>query len=142
MHYKVAKNLILEKGGKAIEIGGKPGFLIKTEEPANVEKLPQPLERIEELNQYWWPVIQRDLAGDSIPMARAVYVTICLDLVRKINAERKGDWLAALPVIKPYYQSLFGDRQWSHEAKAYFHDVVYGRNTSPDCPFGYDRYPH
>jgi hypothetical protein len=142
MHYHVASNLILEKGGRAIEIGGKPGFLISTEAPANVEKLPQPLHRIDTLRQQWWPVIQDELAGDSLQMARAVYAAICLDLVREIHAERPGDWLAALPAIRPYYKSLCGDGQWSGEARTYFHDVVYNRNTAPDCPFGYGRFSY
>ena len=140
MHFQIAKNVILENGGEVTEIDGKPGFLIPTEEPSNIERLPEPLHRIGELRTMWWPIIQNELAGDPIQMARAVYTTICLDLVKEISTERTEAWFLALEAFKPYYKSLFGDTQWSHEAKVYFNDVVYNRNINPSCPFEYARY--
>jgi hypothetical protein len=140
MHFQIAKNVILENGGEVTEIDGKPGFLIHTEEPSNIERLPEPLHRIGELRTLWWPIIQNELSGDPIQMARAVYTTICLDLVKEISAERTEAWFLALEAFKPYYKTLFGDGQWSPEAKAYFKDVVYNCNIKPNCPFGYDGY--
>jgi hypothetical protein len=139
LHYQIAKNVILGNGGKAAEIDGKPGFLINTEKPTNIERLPAPLHRIGELRTLWWPIIQNELAGDTIQMARAVYTTICLDLVKEISVGRSEDWFMALDAIKPHYESLFGDGQWSNGAKVYFNDVVYHRNIEPNCPFGYER---
>ena len=140
MHYQIAKMVILENGGEAIEINGKSGFRINIEEPANIESLPTPLHRIDELRERVWPLIQTDLAGDSIQMARAVYATICLDLVKEINVERSKDWSTAIEAIKPYYKALFGDVQWPNRAKEYFYDVVYYRNTEPTCPFEYVKF--
>jgi len=137
MHFRIAESIILENGGEAIDINGEPGFRIKIEEPAVVENLPAPLHRVNELRSKWWPVIQDDLSGDSLQMARAVYAAICLDLVKEVTSEREEVWFAALEAIKPHYESLFGDREWSDEAKVYFNDVVYNGDAIPDCPFGY-----
>ena len=140
MHFQLAKTIILENGGKKTKMDGKPGFLINTEEPSNIERLPVPLHRIRELRTQWWPIIQTELAGDTIQMARAVYITICLGLVKEISDERSEDWFVALEAIKPYYESLFDDGQWSNEAKVYFNDVVYNCNMEPNCPVGYERF--
>jgi hypothetical protein len=140
MHFQLAKNIILESGGEVIEMDGKPGFLIKIEEPSNIESLPVPLHRIRELRTQWWPIIQSELTGDTIQRARTVYTTICLDLVKEISTERSEDWFAALEAIKPYYKSLFDDGQWDNESKEYFNDVVYNSNIIPNCPFNYDRF--
>ena len=140
MHYRIAKIVILKNGGNIMEIDGEPVFRINLEEPANIENLPKPLHRTGELRFQLWPAIQNELIGDSVQMARAVYTTICLDLVKEIIAEKSEEWFAALEAIKPYYKSLFGDEQWTNEAREYFNDVVYNKNQVPYCPFEYDEF--
>jgi hypothetical protein len=140
MHYQIARMVILENGGEELELNGKPGFRINIEEPANIEDLPSPIHRIDELRTRFWPVILTDLSGDSIQMARAVYTTICLDLVMEINTERSKDWFAAIKALQPYYIALFGDEQWPNQVKEYFNDVIYNKNTKPICPFEYDEF--
>lgn len=140
MHFQLAKTIILKNGGEVTEVDGKPGFLINTEEPSNLESLPVPLHRINELRTHWWPIIQNELTGNTIQRARAVYTTICLDLVTEISKERSEDWFVALDALIPYYKSLFDDSQWDKKAKEYFHDVINNRNINPDCPFGYERF--
>jgi len=137
LHFKIAKGVIFDNGGVEIEMSGKTGYRIVLEDPANVELLPDPLHRIQEMRNQWWPIIQEELTGSTTERARAVYAAICLDLVKKITAHRSADWYTALETIKPYYDVLFGDEQWSEDAKEYFHDVVNNRNGAPDCPFGY-----
>jgi len=140
LHFEIAKGVILNNGGKEIEIDGTPGFRIKVEKPANIELLPDPLHRIEEMRNEWWPTIQNELVGNSDEKARAVYAAICLDLVEEIASSQSDEWDTALEAIKPHYRSLFDDEQWSSEAKRYFNDVVYHKNGQPDCPFGYPEY--
>jgi hypothetical protein len=135
MHINLATRVILENGGEDIEMDGKPGFRIRTEEAANIEPLPVPLNRLEELRKEWEPVIMEELKGDSIQMARAVYMTICLDLVEQVTTGGTEAWMQALEAFTPYYETLFGDGLWSSEEKAYFHDVVYDRNMHPEYPF-------
>jgi hypothetical protein len=65
---------------------------------------------------------------------------ICLDLIDEITSHRSEDWYTALETIKPHYDSLFGDDEWSDRAKEYFNDVVNNKNGRPRCPFGYGKY--
>ncbi|MCK4750213.1 MAG: ADP-ribosylglycohydrolase family protein [Bacteroidales bacterium] len=134
MHFQLAKSVILDNGGEAIKMDGIPGFRISIEESANIETLPAPLHRIEDLRTEWWPIIQNELTGDSIQRARAVYTSICLDLVKEVSAEGTEAWFTALEAFEPFYEPLFGDGMWSPESKAYFHDVVYNRNIDPRYP--------
>ncbi|MCB0628609.1 MAG: ADP-ribosylglycohydrolase family protein [Saprospiraceae bacterium] len=140
LHYALAQSNILQNGGEKILIDGAPGFRIVTEPPKNTELLPDPLSRARELRREWWPVIQKELTGDAQQQARAVYAAICLELVDQIAAERPADWLRALPAIQPHYEALFGDDQWSAEAKHYFNEVVNNRNVKPGYPFGYGKF--
>jgi hypothetical protein len=140
MHFQLAKNVILENGGEEIEIDGKPGLRIITEDPGNIESIPAPLSRIGEMRNIWWPFMQNELTGDSLQMARAVYTAICLDLVKEISSDKPEEWSTALEAFKPYYVSLFGDKQWTEEAQEYFNDVVFNMNMTPTCPFGYEEF--
>ena len=140
LHYELAKAVILQNGGRQIEIDGVEGFQIVTEKPKNIEPLPAPLHRVQELRREWWPLILEDLSGDSTQQARAVYAAICLELVDKIAPKRAGDWNRALTAIQPHYEALFGDEQWAQEAKHYFNDVVNHKNAHPKYPFGYGEF--
>jgi hypothetical protein len=86
LHYEIAKDVILDNGGKEINMNGVPGYRIVIEKPANIEALPDPLHRIEEMRNEWWLKIQRGLTGNTIEKARAVYAAICLDLVNEITS--------------------------------------------------------
>ncbi|MFH0758213.1 MAG: ADP-ribosylglycohydrolase family protein [Bacteroidota bacterium] len=135
IHHQLAERVILENGGEKIEIDGHPGFRIKTEEPANIETLPVPLHRTEELRNKWRPIIREEISGDSLQQARAVYLAICLDMVKEISMGQPELWLAALESFSPYSESLFGDGMWSPEARAYFIDVTVHKNLAPESPF-------
>ncbi|MBN2000997.1 ADP-ribosylglycohydrolase family protein [candidate division KSB1 bacterium] len=137
LHYNMAKRIILENGGKEIEMRRIPGYKIVLEVPKNIEPLPDSIQHIREMRDEWWPMIQKHLSGNSTEKACAVYAAICLDLVPNLVAKRSKDWFSALDSFEPYYDSLFGDDQWTVEAKHYFHEVVYNKNGHPDCPFGY-----
>jgi len=135
LHVEIAQRLILANGGEKIKIKGVPGYRIKIQKPSNIEKLPEPLHRIEEMRKYWWPIILRDIEGEK--KARAAYAAICLDMVSKI-VEVKPDALAsALDALEPHYDRLYGNKQWSDEAHQYFVEVVKNRNLDARAPFGY-----
>jgi hypothetical protein len=138
LHYRVAKRVILEHGGNTTVMPGSPGFRIMLQEPANVEILPDPLNRIGELRNEWRSRIHVELSGDSIEMARAVYLAVCLDLVEEMSDAAPEKWINAVGAFRPYYGPLFGNDQWNDKAKAYFNDVINNGNMQPDFPFGYD----
>jgi len=137
MHHQLAERVILENGGEKIEIDGHPGFRIKTEEPGNIETLPVPLHRAEELRNKWRPIIREDISGDSLQQARAVYLAICLDMVQETSTGQAEVWFEALESFSPYFESLFGDGMWSPEARAYFEDVTVHENLDPESPLLY-----
>ncbi|MFC2124864.1 ADP-ribosylglycohydrolase family protein, partial [Bacteroidota bacterium] len=140
LHFEIARRVILSNGGEEIDVDGKKGFRIILEEPASIESLPDPQHRVKELRDMWWPLIQNGITGDSMEQARAVYATICLDLVNEVTSQRTEEWYEALDAIKPHYEALFGDGEWNTEAKEYFNDVVNNKNGQPECPFGYSEY--
>ncbi len=137
MHHQLAERVILENGGEKIEIDGHPGFRIATEDPGNIEALPVPLNRLEELRNKWRPIIQEEISGDSLQQARAVYLSICLDMVKETSMGQPEVWFEALESFSPYFKSLFGDEMWSPEARAYFEDVTVHKNMDPESPFLY-----
>jgi hypothetical protein len=51
LHYEIAKGVILDNGGKEIDIDGVPGYRIVIEKAVNIEALPNPLHRIEEMRK-------------------------------------------------------------------------------------------
>ncbi len=69
-------DLIAENGGKEVAHDGKLSFQINSETPTNVEPLPQPLDRTEELKRIFLPSIEKDLTGAPIDKARSAYLAI------------------------------------------------------------------
>lgn len=140
MHFEIAKRLILENGGNAIEIDGKPGLRINIEPPANIEALPRPVHRINALRSHWWPIIQAELTGDATQKARAVYVAVCLDLAKQISEQRPEDWQNAAEAFKPHHKPLFDHGMWPWKARVYFNEVINKDNPKAASPFKYGEF--
>jgi len=138
MHLRLAERNILEQGGDIIDINGEKGYRIRTEEPANIEALPIPLHRYEELKTEWLPLIQTGLTGDTLEQISSVYMAVCLDLAENISQNRTEEWMIALKAFETYYDMFFGDETWSPEARIYFHEIVKNGNNRVDAPFNYD----
>ena len=83
----------------------------------------------------WRPIIREEISGDSLQQARAIYLAICLDMVKETSEGQPEVWLEALESFSPYVESLFGDEMWSPEARAYFEDVTVNKNMDPESPF-------
>lgn len=142
MHYNVAVKNILANGGEEIDMDGQPGYRIATQEPANVEPLPSPLHRANELRNELWPLIQQDLIGSDVDKARVVYTAVALCLVPEIAAGHPDEWSEALAggALFETIEALFSNGAWSSAAQAYFGDVVLNGNTKPVCPFDYGEF--
>jgi hypothetical protein len=134
MHLQLAERIILENGGEKIEVDGKPGYRIIKEEPANVEPLPVPLNRLEEMREHWLPLIQSGLTGSEDQKVVAAYTAVCLGLVEKISQEREDEWNAALDLFAPHYDRLIGRGVWNQKELDYFQEVIQNRNPSARFP--------
>ncbi len=98
--YRIARRVIKESGGETREVDGKLFFHIIAQSPRNVELLPKPLARLEELKTELLPAIEKDLTGSPTDQARAAYLAICLGEAPRLSRDRASDWSAALAALK------------------------------------------
>jgi len=101
-----AKKVILENGGKEIDNNGQRIFRIYSEDPANVEPLPRPINRLGELREQLIPLLEKDLSGLMIDRARAVYLAICLGEADRISSGKPIQWADALDDLKKFPQVI------------------------------------
>jgi hypothetical protein len=97
-----ARKNILAHGGAEVRVGGKPGYRVRLEVAANVEPLPAPLDRLEELRKEVGPQIEKDLSGSGKDRARAAYLALALGEAERLRKERPEDWKAALEELKKF----------------------------------------
>jgi hypothetical protein len=93
---------ILANGGREQAVGGKKGYRIRLEAPANVEPLPSPPDRLDELRKELLPKVAQDLSGAPKDRARAAYLAICLGEAERLGKERPEDWKNALVELKKF----------------------------------------
>jgi hypothetical protein len=98
----VARKVILANGGKEILRDGKTCFRIAAQPPANVEPLPQPIDRIDQLKAEWLGRLQADLAGDAQARARAAYIALALDEADALARDRPEEWAQAIQALTAY----------------------------------------
>jgi hypothetical protein len=134
LHFRLARRVILENGGREVQVKGEDGFRIALQPPANVEEIPRPLNRLEEMRGEWRPTIQRELAGDSNAQARAVYATVCLGLANEIASRYPEEWKEAITAFQPHFETLFEDDMWPQEARDYFREVVVNEDPGAEYP--------
>ena len=101
-----ARKVIFESGGKEKAINGRSVFLLPREEPANVESLPKPLDRFDELHKELVPIIKDDLKGSDVDKARAAYLAICLGEVNRIKSENLQQWESAIKNLEKFPQVI------------------------------------
>jgi hypothetical protein len=98
----VTRLVIRQGGGGEITRGGATFWRIPAEAAANVEPLPQPLDRLDELKKQLLPQVEKDLAGSAAERARAAYLAICLGEAARLNRERPDDWAKALDALRGF----------------------------------------
>lgn len=138
MHLRLAERNILEQGGDIIYNHGEKGYRIKAEEPSNIEALPNPIYRYRELKSESLPLIEAGLGGDSTEQLYSVYMAVCLGIVEEVSENRKAEWMNALQLFEPQFETFFGDENWSPAARHYFYETVKNNNTQLKAPFGYE----
>jgi hypothetical protein len=101
-----AKANILANGGREKVANGKTRYLIAIQEPENVEPLPAPLDRLEELKKDLLPRIGKDLSGAGKDRARAAYLALALGEGERLRKERPEDWKLAIEELKKFPKVL------------------------------------
>lgn len=96
----VAQKVILTHGGEKKVIDGRTVWRIAVEKPASVERLPQPIDRLEELRSALLPRIRQDLTGTTRDRARAAYLAMALGEAETLAEDRPIDWQEALAALK------------------------------------------
>jgi hypothetical protein len=101
--YRIARRVIREQGGSEIGSGAQLAFRIPRETPSNVEPLPRPLDRLDELKRELLPRIDKELAGPTpVERARAAYLAICLGEAPRLAHERKDHWQPAVVELEKH----------------------------------------
>jgi len=96
----VAQKVILTHGGEKKVIDDRTVWRIAVEKPASVERLPQPIDRLEELRSALLPRIRQDLTGTTRDRVRAAYLAMALGEAETLAADRPIDWQEALAALK------------------------------------------
>jgi len=101
-----ARANILSNGGQERVVEGRKVYRIILEAPANVEPLPSPIDRLEELRKDLLPKIEKDLSGGPQDRARAAYLAMALGEAERLRKERRDDWKLALEELKKFPKVL------------------------------------
>jgi hypothetical protein len=109
---EIAGRVIIENGGQKSFRDGKIIYRIRSQEPANIEPLPDPNAQTATLRSKLGPQILSGLAPDASTQqqARAAYLAICLglaDSLKKDYAERWPEFLASLQQYPQLLDVLF-----------------------------------
>jgi len=99
---EVASTVILNNRGEEIRVGEEKGYRIKVQRPANVEPLPEPLDRSPVLSEQLAPEIENGLSGSKQDKARAAYFAICLGQAERLRSQRTAEWKQAVNALNSY----------------------------------------
>lgn len=104
----VAQQVIIEQGGRRTTIDGQNGFLIRRQEPANIEPLPDMAGHIARMQPALKAKIENGIANGTttVERARAAYMAICLDLAETLSRKHPDQWSEALDALSDYPKVL------------------------------------
>ncbi len=104
----VAEQVIIEQGGKRITIDGQKGYLIRRQQPANIEPLPDMASHIARMQPKMKSKIENGIAKGTTTQqqARAAYMAICLDLAGDMKQKYPQQWPRAMDALNEYPKVL------------------------------------
>ena len=110
----LAENVIVKNGGKRIYRDGKPFIRIRREEPANVARLANISQKVEQMRETLGPEIEKMIAEgtNAQNLARSAYIAICIDLAPELKDKYPQNWEKALDALTSYWrvmQNIFYD---------------------------------
>lgn len=124
LHFELAHRIILQNGGKEVDINGSPGYLIPVEAPENVITLQARNNQLTMMQNHWRPLIANDLVStDTTALSRAVYLAICLQLDKEMALNYPPEWKKALQAFPESAAKLLRDEQWTEDQRRHFQQV-------------------
>lgn len=102
----VAMMVLRDRGGVVNDKDGQKVVRIQVEKPANVEPLPRPVNRLEELRNDYIGGIRRDLTGAPVDRARTAYMALCLNEWETLAQARPDDWSQAIATLQNEYPQI------------------------------------
>ncbi len=96
----MAKHVITEKGGEKISRNDATVYRIRRESPAIIERLPDPLDRSNELRPELLPRLAKWLTGSEQERARAAYLALCLGESERLTKEQPAAWHDAVEALR------------------------------------------
>ena len=105
---EVTRRVIVDNGGTIVEGNGSGFYRIRSQKPANIEKLASVDQRRAALRSQMKPQIEAGLAdgAGAAEKARAAYLAICLGLAEPLASKDPARWKQALAALEQYPQVL------------------------------------
>lgn len=100
----VAEQNIAEHGGTKTTVNGRTVYSIRTEDPANIERLSDPQKQFAGLRASLKPEIEESIAhrASTQRQARASYLAICLDLAQELMQRYPEGWTQAIAALSSF----------------------------------------
>lgn len=105
---RLMRQNVVEHGGSVAEVNGQSVYRIRTEKPANVERLPDRAEQLAAMRSQWKRGIEKGVADGRTAQerARAAYLAICLDFAPELKQKYPQPWRQSLRSLKRYPRVL------------------------------------
>ena len=105
---ELAQKIILAQGGEEFYAAStkEKSYRIKLQQPANVEPLPEPLDRLESLREQLVPLFDLWLGGSAEERARAAYLAICLGEAGSLAKDKPAEWEKARAELKKHTELI------------------------------------
>jgi len=101
---KLAHKVILENGGTYAPLRSRAVYVIPRQPPANIAKLPQPLDREPDLQLRLALTLKADLLSDNPQrQARAAYLAIALNQAPDLIKAHPKEFPAAIEILRTKY---------------------------------------
>jgi hypothetical protein len=105
--YRLAMRVLGDHRAKLEKRATGDVWVIRAQRPVVVSKLPDPLDREDELRREWAGKIDEDLASpDGQSRARAAYLAIVLNQAPRLQKERPAEFAAAVRALQEGYPTV------------------------------------
>jgi hypothetical protein len=104
----LAEKVIVQQGGQRLSVEGWPVYRIQSENPANIQLLPDVSQQATQMRAEMGREIEQGIArGKSEQeLARAAYLAICLDISGNLREKYPAQWAKAVEALSGYWRVM------------------------------------